>query len=87
MNNLWLKHCRDYNKFDLPFSQGVNYIDVHIEIMDILKINDKVKQLIAYNVCLEKGSKYFGSTVCETIHYLYILCKQKADQKYSKHIV
>ena len=36
-----------------------------------------------YNVSLEKGSEYFGSAVCETMHYLS-LCTQTGDPKYSE---
>ena len=36
----------DYNKFDLPVQEGVNMIDIGIDITDVLRINDKV---IYYN--------------------------------------
>ena len=36
---------RDYNKFDLPFPSQVNIIDIGIDIVDVLRINDKVTQL------------------------------------------
>ena len=32
----------DYNKFDLPFSNNINIIDIGINIVDVLRINDKV---------------------------------------------
>ena len=32
----------DYNKFDLPLPDTVNFIDVGIDITDVLRINDKV---------------------------------------------
>ena len=32
----------DYNKFDLPFSNNINIIDIGIDIVDVLRINDKV---------------------------------------------
>ena len=32
----------DYNKFDLPVQEGVNMIDIGIDITDVLRINDKV---------------------------------------------
>jgi len=31
----------DYNKFDLPVQEGVNMIDIGIDITDVLRINDK----------------------------------------------
>ena len=33
----------DYNKFDLPVPEGVNMIDIGIDITDVLRINDKVR--------------------------------------------
>ena len=33
---------QDYNKFDLPFPNLVNPIDIGIDITDVLRINDKV---------------------------------------------
>ena len=33
---------KDYNKFDLPFPNKVNPIDIGIDITDVLRINDKV---------------------------------------------
>ena len=33
---------RNYNKFDLPFPSEVNIIDIGIDIVDVLRINDKV---------------------------------------------
>lgn len=33
---------QDYNKFDLPFPNEVNPIDIGIDITDVLRINDKV---------------------------------------------
>ena len=32
----------EYNKFDLPLPDTVNFIDVGIDITDVLRINDKV---------------------------------------------
>ena len=32
----------DYNKFDLPFPNNINIIDIGIDIVDVLRINDKV---------------------------------------------
>jgi len=32
---------QDYNKFDLPFQNDVNPIDIGIDITDVLRINDK----------------------------------------------
>merc|ERR1719410_2555541 len=32
---------RDYNKFDLPHPGTVNIIDIGIDIVDVLRINDK----------------------------------------------
>ena len=34
---------QDYNKFDLPFPNEVNPIDIGIDITDVLRINDKVR--------------------------------------------
>ena len=31
----------DYNKFELPIKNGVNIIDIGIDITDVLRINDK----------------------------------------------
>merc|ERR1719192_2087338 len=31
----------DYNKFELPIQEGVNIIDIGIDITDVLRINDK----------------------------------------------
>ena len=39
-NNLCIP--KDYNKFDLPLADSVNFIDVGIDITDVLRINDKV---------------------------------------------
>ena len=36
---------KDYNKFDLPIPEGVNLIDIGIDITDVLRINDKVHRL------------------------------------------
>ena len=33
---------REYNKFDLPLPGQVNIIDIGIDIVDVLRINDKV---------------------------------------------
>ena len=33
---------QDYNKFDLPYPNEVNPIDIGIDITDVLRINDKV---------------------------------------------
>ena len=35
---------RDYNKFDLPHPGTVNIIDIGIDIVDVLRINDKVSR-------------------------------------------
>ena len=34
---------RAYNKFDLPLPDQVNTIDIGIDIVDVLRINDKVR--------------------------------------------
>ena len=34
---------RGYNKFDLPLPDLVNTIDIGIDIVDVLRINDKVR--------------------------------------------
>ena len=39
-NNLCIP--KNYNKFDLPLPDSVNFIDVGIDITDVLRINDKV---------------------------------------------
>lgn len=41
LNPILLK-LQDYNKFDLPFPNEVNPIDIGIDITDVLRINDKV---------------------------------------------
>ena len=33
---------QNYNKFDLPYPNKVNPIDIGIDITDVLRINDKV---------------------------------------------
>ena len=35
----------DYNKFELPIKDGVNIIDIGIDITDVLRINDKVRDI------------------------------------------
>ena len=37
---------REYNKFDLPFPGTVNTIDIGIDIVDVLRINDKANNSI-----------------------------------------
>ena len=53
----------DYNKFDLPLPNSINFIDVGIDITDVLRINDKVN--IPYNVpskfCILCSNKCFNS--------------------------
>ena len=39
------KLLQDYNKFDLPFPNEVNPIDIGIDITDVLRINDKVRNI------------------------------------------
>ena len=36
----------DYNKFELPIKDGVNIIDIGIDITDVLRINDKVRDTL-----------------------------------------
>ena len=45
-NNLCIP--KNYNKFDLPLPDSVNFIDVGIDITDVLRINDKVGSDIIY---------------------------------------
>ena len=45
MTQLNITHLQDYNKFDLPFPNEVNPIDIGIDITDVLRINDKVHGL------------------------------------------
>jgi hypothetical protein len=33
---------KDYSKFELPFAEGVNVVEIGIDISDVLGINDKV---------------------------------------------
>ena len=40
----------DYNKFDLPVQEGVNMIDIGIDITDVLRINDKVRIYLSANL-------------------------------------
>ena len=40
----------DYNKFDLPVQEGVNMIDIGIDITDVLRINDKVSIYLSANL-------------------------------------
>jgi hypothetical protein len=35
---------RDYSKFELPFVDGVNVVEIGIDISDVLRINDKVRE-------------------------------------------
>ena len=41
--HLCLPH--DYNKFDLPLTNNINIIDIGIDIVDVLRINDKVTSI------------------------------------------
>ena len=40
----------DYNKFDLPFPNNINIIDIGIDIVDVLRINDKVLKSKIYKI-------------------------------------
>ena len=57
-----------YNKFDLPFPNDVNPIDIGIDITDVLRINDKVRSkfiLIYHSLGI--------SIRCTSIKYVCIL--------------
>lgn len=54
---------QDYNKFDLPFPNEVNPIDIGIDITDVLRINDKVHGMeisdaVLFRVWLLQAVKY-----------------------------
>ena len=54
---------QDYNKFDLPFPNEVNPIDIGIDITDVLRINDKVRGMeisdaVLFRVWLLQAVKY-----------------------------
>ena len=59
----------DYNKFELPIKNGVNIIDIGIDITDVLRINDKASYIecppgsCLYEIFQEYGiqfSSYFN---------------------------
>jgi hypothetical protein len=46
----------EYNKFDLPLPDTVNFIDVGIDITDVLRINDKVCIFFSsHSSCISKS--------------------------------
>ena len=53
-NNLCIP--KEYNKFDLPLPDTVNFIDVGIDITDVLRINDKVCLFAHHPKSLSKES-------------------------------
>ena len=34
---------KSYSKFELPFTESVNVVEIGIDIIDVLRINDKVR--------------------------------------------
>ena len=49
----------DYNKFDLPYPNRVNPIDIGIDITDVLRINDKVvtvTNIILYKITITNSN-------------------------------
>ena len=37
---------KSYSKFELPFTESVNVVEIGIDIIDVLRINDKVSKII-----------------------------------------
>ena len=35
---------KSYSKFELPFTESVNVVEIGIDIIDVLRINDKVRK-------------------------------------------
>ena len=35
---------KSYSKFELPFTETVNVVEIGIDILDVLRINDKVRR-------------------------------------------
>ena len=56
----------DYNKFELPIKDGVNIIDIGIDITDVLRINDKagdtaLPKMSVYNSIFQEYGIQFSS--------------------------
>ena len=41
---------KSYSKFELPFTETVNVVEIGIDILDVLRINDKVSCFFAKSV-------------------------------------
>ena len=37
---------KSYSKFELPFTESVNVVEIGIDIIDVLRINDKVRKRV-----------------------------------------
>ena len=45
---------KSYSKFELPFSDSVNAVEIGIDIIDVLRINDKISKFtISVTIILE----------------------------------
>ena len=42
---------KSYSKFELPFTDSVNAVEIGIDIIDVLRINDKVSKFSTY-ICM-----------------------------------
>ena len=40
---------KSYSKFELPFTESVNVVEIGIDIIDVLRINDKVRKRVKKN--------------------------------------
>ena len=38
----------EYSKFELPFADSVNVVEIGIDILDVLRINDKVRSVVLF---------------------------------------
>ena len=46
---------KSYSKFELPFTDSVNVVEIGIDIIDVLRINDKVSIISEFLICLDQG--------------------------------
>ena len=46
---------KSYSKFELPFTDSVNVVEIGIDIIDVLRINDKVSIFSEFFICLDQG--------------------------------
>ena len=50
---------KSYSKFELPFTESVNVVEIGIDIIDVLRINDKVR----IRICLHCHFLIFSKLV------------------------